>query len=43
MSQSVSAALAQRGIMHPFPVQDLVIPVALTGRDVRVSSPTGSG
>ena len=43
VSQSVSAALAQRGIMHPFPVQDLVIPVALTGRDVLVSSPTGSG
>jgi ATP-dependent RNA helicase RhlE len=43
VSESVSGALAQRGIQHPFPVQDLVIPVALTGRDVLVSSPTGSG
>ena len=43
VSEPVAAALAHRGILHPFPVQDLVIPVALTGRDVLVSSPTGSG
>jgi superfamily II DNA/RNA helicase len=41
--QAVADALAQRGILHPFPVQELVIPAALTGRDVLVSSPTGSG
>ena len=43
VSEAVAAALAQRGILHPFPVQELVIPTALTGRDVLVSSPTGSG
>ncbi len=43
VSDAVAGALGQRGIQHPFPVQELVIPVALTGRDVLVSSPTGSG
>jgi ATP-dependent RNA helicase DeaD/ATP-dependent RNA helicase RhlE len=43
VSEAVSGALAKRGILHPFPVQELVIPTALTGRDVLVSSPTGSG
>ena len=36
-------ALAARGIEHPFPVQRLVIPDVLSGRDVLVKSPTGSG
>ncbi len=39
----VRAALAARGIASPFPVQELVLPVAMRGRDVLVSSPTGSG
>jgi superfamily II DNA/RNA helicase len=43
VSEAVAGALAHRGITHPFPVQELVIPAALTGRDVLVSSPTGSG
>jgi ATP-dependent RNA helicase RhlE len=43
VSGPVRAALDSRGITTPFPVQELVLPVALTGRDVLVSSPTGSG
>ena len=42
VSESVRAVLDQRGITTPFPVQQLVLPVAITGRDVLVSSPTGS-
>jgi ATP-dependent RNA helicase RhlE len=36
-------ALAQRGIKEAFPVQQLVIPDVLAGRDVLAQSPTGSG
>ena len=43
VSGPVRAALDSRGIATPFPVQELVLPVALAGRDVLVSSPTGSG
>ena len=43
VSDDVRAVLAERGITSPFPVQELVLPVARTGRDVLVSSPTGSG
>ena len=43
VSDRVCAELASKGITSPFPVQSLVLPVALTGRDVLVSSPTGSG
>ena len=43
VSDRVRAVLDSRGIVAPFPVQALVMPVALTGRDVLVSSPTGSG
>ena len=43
VSERVRVALDARGITTPFPVQQLVLPVAATGRDVLVSSPTGSG
>ncbi|MGD9695769.1 MAG: DEAD/DEAH box helicase [Thermoleophilia bacterium] len=43
VSDRVRAALDERGIVSPFPVQEMVLPVATTGRDVLVSSPTGSG
>jgi len=43
LSASVADALAAGSIVTPFPVQALVIPDALTGRDVLVKSPTGSG
>jgi ATP-dependent RNA helicase RhlE len=42
-SRVVVEAIAERGIVAPFPVQELVIPDALAGRDVLVKSPTGSG
>ena len=42
-SRAVTDALAERGIHTPFPVQQLVIPDVLAGRDVLVKSPTGSG
>jgi ATP-dependent RNA helicase RhlE len=39
----VERALGSRGIEHPFPIQELVLPDALAGRDVLAKSPTGSG
>ena len=39
----ICRALAARGVDAPFPVQTLVIPGALAGRDLLVRSPTGSG
>ncbi len=39
----IVSGLADRGIHTPFPVQELVVPDALEGRDVLVKSPTGSG
>jgi superfamily II DNA/RNA helicase len=42
-SRPVVDALAARGIAEAFPVQKLVIPDVLEGRDVLVKSPTGSG
>jgi superfamily II DNA/RNA helicase len=42
-SKAVVEALAEAGIHDPFPVQELVIPDVLDGRDVLVKSPTGSG
>jgi ATP-dependent RNA helicase RhlE len=42
-SSAVVDALASRGIREPFPVQRLVVPDVLAGRDVLVKSPTGSG
>ena len=42
-SSAVAAALGARGVTTPFPVQRLVLPDALDGRDVLVKSPTGSG
>ena len=42
-SRAVTKVLADRGITAPFPVQRLVVPDVLAGRDVLVKSPTGSG
>jgi superfamily II DNA/RNA helicase len=39
----IAAALEARGIVSPFRIQELVVPEALTGRDVLARSPTGSG
>ncbi|HAX81703.1 MAG TPA: RNA helicase [Actinobacteria bacterium] len=43
VSPDLVAALAQRGITEPFPVQTLTIPDALAGRDVCGKAQTGSG
>jgi superfamily II DNA/RNA helicase len=43
VSPVVARTLAERGLQSPFPVQALVIPDALAGRDVLMKSPTGSG
>jgi ATP-dependent RNA helicase RhlE len=43
VSPRVADALAERGIPSPFPIQALVLPDALAGRDVLARSRTGSG
>jgi len=43
VSVQLERALAERGIERPFPIQELVLPDALAGRDVLAKSPTGSG
>src|SRR5215204_3918110 len=43
VSPPVIRALAAREIHSPFPIQERVLPDALTGLDVLVRSPTGSG
>jgi superfamily II DNA/RNA helicase len=43
VSADVAQALAARDINTPFPIQELVIPNALTGVDVLAKAPTGSG
>jgi superfamily II DNA/RNA helicase len=43
VGDDVTQALETRGIVVPFPVQELVLPDALAGADVLVKSPTGSG
>ena len=43
VSRAVAAALRERGVHTPFPIQELVIADVLAGRDVLAKSPTGSG
>jgi superfamily II DNA/RNA helicase len=43
VSAEVAQALVARDITMPFPIQELVIPDALTGVDVLAKAPTGSG
>jgi ATP-dependent RNA helicase RhlE len=43
VSRAVGAALRDRGVHHPFAIQELVIADVLAGRDVLAKSPTGSG
>ena len=43
LSAPVRRALSQRDITEPFPIQRMVIPDALAGRDVLARSRTGSG
>jgi superfamily II DNA/RNA helicase len=43
VSADLVAALAERGITEPFPIQALTVPDALAGRDVCGKAKTGSG
>ena len=43
MAPGIAAALADRGISTPFPVQESTIPLGLEGADIWVKAPTGSG
>ena len=43
VSEGVCRALGRAGIDRPFPIQSLVIPTAIAGRDVLARSQTGSG
>ncbi len=43
LDDRIVAALAERGITSPFPIQALTIPDALAGRDVCGKAKTGSG
>ena len=43
LADEIVAALSERGITSPFPVQSLTIPDALAGRDVCGKAKTGSG
>ncbi|WP_349829498.1 DEAD/DEAH box helicase [Brevibacterium litoralis] len=43
VSGPIVAALAKKGIEHPFPIQALTLPVALTGADIIGQAKTGTG
>jgi len=43
LSEPIVKALADRGIESPFPIQEMSIPDAITGRDVCGKAKTGSG
>ncbi|MFQ5558622.1 MAG: DEAD/DEAH box helicase, partial [Acidimicrobiales bacterium] len=43
LTEPIVAALAERGIHAPFPIQELSIPDAVAGRDVCGKAKTGSG
>jgi superfamily II DNA/RNA helicase len=43
LAEPIVKALADRGITEPFPIQELSIPDAITGRDVCGKAKTGSG
>jgi len=41
--QDICDALAAQGITHPFPIQSLTLPVALSGQDIIGQAKTGTG
>lgn len=43
ISQEFTSALAEKGILSPFPIQKEAIPVALTGQDIIGQAKTGTG
>ncbi|MGH9078393.1 MAG: DEAD/DEAH box helicase, partial [Acidimicrobiales bacterium] len=40
---ALCAVLAERGVLHPFPIQAATLPDALAGHDICGRAPTGSG
>jgi superfamily II DNA/RNA helicase len=40
---SIVSALAEAGIVHPFPIQAMTLPVALSGHDIIGQAKTGTG
>ena len=40
---ALAAALAEQGITHPFPIQELTLPLALQGADIIGQARTGTG
>src|SRR5690625_3158926 len=43
VSAPIDASLADAGITHPFPIQALTLPVALSGHDIIGQAKTGTG
>jgi superfamily II DNA/RNA helicase len=43
IDSDIVAALASKGITHPFPIQEQAIPLALTGQDLIGQAKTGTG
>ena len=41
--QDIADALAEKGIVSPFPIQALTLPVALSGQDIIGQAKTGTG
>lgn len=43
INSQIVEALAERGIVHPFPIQAMTLPVALSGHDIIGQAKTGTG
>ena len=43
VEKEITDALAAKGILHPFPIQALTLPVALKGQDIIGQAKTGTG
>ena len=43
IDQDIVDALAEKGIINPFPIQEQAIPVALVGQDIIGQAKTGTG
>ncbi len=43
LDDDLNAALGERGIVHPFPIQELTLPLALKGHDIIGQARTGTG
>ena len=41
--QDIADALAEAGIVHPFPIQSMTLPIALSGQDIIGQAMTGTG